>query len=122
MSLQGTGVWSPGVWASTVWADCVWYETTCVVAPSAVVAAGGWFDFPDRPPRRQEKKKKKVEKIVQRIVQRVIDKPKEDQELALRLALVTEEIRYNKLYLEILIKEVQKRKKRRRKAAILLLT
>jgi len=82
------------------------------------------FNYPDTPPKARatpKKKKKKVEILVERIARKVVDKPEVDQELALRLALVNEEMRYNQLYFELLKKEI-KRRKSRRKAIVILLT
>jgi len=89
--------------------------------------ADEFFDFPDTPPKRKvrakkkKKKRKKIALIVERIAKKVVNRTKVDQELALRLAIIDEELVYNELYMELLVKEVKKRKKRR-KAYILLLS
>ena len=82
-----------------------------------IIESGG-FNFPDRPPVYKDVPEK-VCKIIKRIEKKQL--PKDDEELALRLALKLQEIKYQELYLEILQQE-SKRRKRRCKAIILLLT
>jgi len=84
-----------------------------------IIESGGYFDFPDSPPRAGKKKKRKIQQIIEDVAERTEGRSLDEKELALRLLLEAEQIVYRDLYLKWVQKETRKRKQKR--AAILLL-
>ena len=110
MSLSVDGVWKSGVWATTVWANGVWREG---VITETITYSGGWGQTYRKRKRHKietEEEKEAVE-IVERVVERAVkaepDTKQDDIELAIRMALMSNEIVFRAIYLKIALNELE---------------